>query len=139
MIELAEPLIEIVKKHTNYFSSLTPGFHGTSLKNCLDVLITKYGVDIFKNELSNNYEQFLSAMVNSRVRIMHIKREQKGMHFNGSESILYILKMSLLYRRIMFEVLNIHEINYKDNLMKCVSRLDKWNDVLDNLILKLSK
>jgi len=139
LIELAEPLIEIVKKHTNFFVSLIPGTRGTSLKNCLDALITKYGVDIFKSELSNSYERFLSAMVNSRVRIMHIKREQKGVYFNGNESVLYIQKMSLLYRRILFEVLNIDEMNYKDNLMKCVSRLDKWNDVLDNFILKLSK
>lgn len=139
LIELAEPLIEIVKKHTNFFASLTPGARGTSLKNCLDALITKYGVDIFRSELSNNYEQFLSAMVNSRVRIMHIKREQKGIYFNGRESVLYILKMSLLYRKIVFEVLNIDEENYRDNLMKCVSRLDKWNDVLENFMLKLSK
>ena len=139
LIELAEPLIEIVKKHTNFFASLTPGARGTSLKNCLDALITKYGVDIFRSELSNNYEQFLSAMINSRVRIMHIKREQKGVHFNGSESILYTFKMSLLYRKIIFEVLNIDEINYRDNLIKCVLRVDKWNDVLDNFILKLSK
>lgn len=136
LIELAEPLIEIVKKHTNFFSSLTPGPRGASLKNCLDALITKYGVDIFRKELSNNYEQFLSAMVNSRVRIMHIKREQKGLYFNGNESVLYTLKMSLLYRRIIFEVLNINELNYLDNLIKCVSRLDKWNDVSDKLTSK---
>lgn len=136
LIELAEPLIEIVKKHTNFFSSLTPGPRGASLKNYLDALITKYGVDIFRKELSNNYEQFLSAMVNSRVRIMHIKREQKGLYFNGNESVLYTLKMSLLYRRIIFEVLNINELNYIDNLIKYVSRLDKWESVSDNFISK---
>lgn len=139
LIELAEPLIEIVKKHTNLFSSLTPGTRGTSLKNCLDALITKYGVDIFCSELSGNYEQFLSTMVNSRVKIMHIKREQKGIVFNGSESILYTLKMSLLYRKIMFQLLNIDDINYQDTLIKCVLRLDKWNDVFNNFMVKLSK
>lgn len=46
LIELAEPLIEIVKEHTNFFSSLQPGPRGASLKNCLDALITKYGFDI---------------------------------------------------------------------------------------------
>lgn len=138
LIELAEPLVEIVKKHTNFYASLTPGARGTSLKNCLDALITKYGVDIFERELSNDYEKFLSALVNSRVRIMHIKREQKGIYFNGAESVLYTLKMSLLYRRIMFEVLDIDEVNYRDNLKKCVSRLDKWNDTLDNFLIKLS-
>lgn len=139
LIELAEPLVEIVKKHTNFYASLTPGARGTSLKNCLDALITKYGVDIFERELSNDYEKFLSALVNSRVRIMHIKREQKGVYFNGAESVLYALKMNLLYRRIMFEVLGIDEVNYRDNLKKCVSRLDEWNDTLDNFLIKLSK
>lgn len=139
LVELAEPLVEIVKKHTNFYASLIPGARGTSLKNCLDALITKYGVDIFERELSNDYEKFLSALVNSRVRIMHIKREQKGVYFNGAESVLYALKMSLLYRRIMFEVLGIDEVNYRDNLKKCVSRLDKWNDTLDNFLIKLSK
>lgn len=139
LIELAEPLIEILKKHTNFFASLTPGKRGTTLKDCLDALIRKYGVDIFRSELLNNYEQVLSAMVNSRVRIMHIKREQKGVYFNGDESVLYILKMNLLYRRIMFEVLNIDEVNYRDNLIKCVSKLDKWNDILDGFLQKLPR
>ncbi|MDE7170289.1 MAG: hypothetical protein K2O11_00195 [Oscillospiraceae bacterium] len=138
LIELAEPLVEIVKAHTNFFSSLKPGERGTTLKNCLDALITKYGVDIFKSELSNDYEKFLSATVNSRVRIMHIKREQRGVYFDGKESILYILKMSLLYRRILFEMLNIDEAAYKDNLLRCVSRLDMWNDVLETFLKRLS-
>ena len=139
LIELAEPLVEIVKKHTNCHASLPPEASKTTLKCCLNVLIKKYGVDIFKSELSNDYEKFLSALVNSRVRIMHIKREQKGVYFNGTESVLYALKMSLLYRRIMFEVLGIDEVNYRDNLKRCISGLDKWNDTLDNFLIKLSK
>lgn len=139
LIELAEPLIEIVKEHTKLFSSLTPGARGTSLKNCLDALITKYGVDIFSRELSSDYESILQIMVNSRIKIMHIKRKQNGLYFNGNESILYILKMNLLYRKIMFEMLNIEEVNYKDNLLRCVSRLDKRSSVLEKFLLKIPK
>ncbi|SCJ57265.1 Uncharacterised protein [uncultured Butyricicoccus sp.] len=138
LIELAEPLIEVVKEHTKFFSSLTPGPRGASLKNCLDALITKYGADIFGSELASDYERFLFAMVNSRVRIMHIKREQKGVFFNGNESVLYMLKMNLLYRRIMFEVLGIDEAIYKNSLLKCVSRLDEWNGILKGFLSKLS-
>ena len=126
LIELAEPLIEIVKEHTKLFSSLTPGARGTSLKNCLDALITKYGVDIFSRELSSDYESILQIMVNSRIKIMHIKRKQNGLYFNGNESILYILKMNLLYRKIMFEMLNIEEVNYKDNLLQPVEKRPVW-------------
>ena len=78
LIELAEPFIKIIKKHTNLYTSLVPGTRRTTLKNCLDVLIKKFSVYIFENELSNNYENFLSVLVNSRVRIMHIKNEQRG-------------------------------------------------------------
>lgn len=137
MIELSEALVEIVKEHTNLFTSLKPGTRTTSLKDCLDALITKYGVDIFKKELSDNYEQFLLAMVNSRVRIMHIKREQKGIYFNGAESILYVLKMSLLYRRILLELLNIEESYYKEALDKSVSNINGWNDILEQFLKKL--
>ena len=38
LIELAEPLVEIVKNHTNCFSSLNPGNRGTTLKICLEEL-----------------------------------------------------------------------------------------------------
>ncbi|EDS05717.1 hypothetical protein CLOSCI_03085 [[Clostridium] scindens ATCC 35704] len=47
--------------------------------------------------------------------------------------------MSLLCRRIIFEVLNINELDYIDNLIKCVSRLDEWADVSDKFISKFSK
>lgn len=139
LIELAEPLVEIVKNHTALFSSLTPGARGTSLRNCLDALITEYGREIFESELSKDYEKFLSVLVNSRVRIMHIKRNQNGKYFNGEESVLYSLKMSLLYRKILFKMMEIDEVNYQDNLKKCVSRLDKWNDTLDRFFAKLSQ
>lgn len=139
MIELAEPLIEVVKKYKNFYTSLLPGNRGTSLKMCIDALITKYGTDIFGIELVNCYEQILSAMVNSRVRIMHIKREQRGEYFDGKESLIYISKMSLLYRRVLFDMLNIEEEKYKDKLQKSVDVYNKWNDILDNLIIRLSR
>lgn len=101
-------------------------------------MITKYGEDIFKSELSGNYEQFLSALVNSRVRIMHIKRKQSGVYFNGNESLLYIMKMSLLYRKIMFEVLDIDESHYRERLLKSVSRINQWNGILEKFLSKLS-
>ena len=79
LIELAEPLIEIVKENTKFFSSLNPGERGTTLKNCIDALITKYGEEIFAKEISCSYEKFLTTMVNSRVKIMHIKGSREGL------------------------------------------------------------
>lgn len=139
LIELAEPLVEVVKIYTNNFTDLNPGNKGTSLRSCLKALIEKYGQDIFEKELScSNYDTFLSIMVNSRVRIMHIKRKQEKRYFSGSESVLYILKLSLLYRKVIFELLEIEKEKYGRALKKCVSRVNSWNDILDKLLIQLS-
>ena len=138
LIELAEPLVEIIKEHTNLFPSLKPGAYGTTLKDCLKALIDEFGADIFEKELSYDYNKFLSTLVNSRVRIMHIKRKQEKPHFNGSESNLYSSKISLLYRKIMFDILGFSEADYSDNLKKCVSELNEWNEILGKFLLKLS-
>lgn len=137
LIELAEPLVEIVKTYTHFYSSLNPGDRGTSLKMCIDALISKYGTDIFSKEIANNYDKFLQTVVNSRVRIMHIKRQQKGLFFNGSESVLYAQKMTLLYRRVLFELLGIHENLYREKMKMTINSLDKWNDVQSKFLLKL--
>lgn len=137
LIELAEPLVEVVKTHTHFYSSLNPGERGTSLKMCVDALISKYGNDIFAKEIDSNYDKFLQTIVNSRVRIMHIKRKQKGLYLNGSESILYAQKMSMLYRIILLEILGIEVEMYKKNMKKLINNLDKWNDVQEKFLLKL--
>lgn len=137
LIELAEPLVEIVKAHTHFYSSLNPGERGTSLKMCVDALISKYGTDIFAKEITSKYDKFLQTIVNSRVRIMHIKRQQKGLFLNGPESVLYAQKMTLLYRKILFEILDIDEDTYKENMQSLIDSLDKWNDIQEKFLAKL--
>lgn len=137
LIELAEPLVEIVKAHTHFYSSLNPGERGTSLKMCVDALISKYGTDIFAKEIASKYDKFLQTIVNSRVRIMHIKRQQKGLFLNGPESVLYAQKMTLFYRKILFEILDIDEDTYKENMQSLIDSLDKWNDIQEKFLAKL--
>lgn len=139
LIELAEPLVEIVKHYMGIYASLNPGSRGTTLKNCLDALIIKYGEDIFKNEIKTNYDEFLSRMVNSRVKIMHIKRNWEKKYFNGEELALYLLKISLLYRKIIFNILNIKETEYKDKLDDYISKLNDWNGIQKKFLEKISK
>ena len=136
LIELSETLVEVLKVYTNSFQKLKPG-NGTSLKACVKALIEEYGKDIFEREMEANEKEFLSTVINSRVRIMHIKRNQKIKYFNGNESVLYILKLSLLYRRILLNILGVEEQMYVDKLQKCVSRLNRWTDTLDKLLLRL--
>ncbi len=134
LIELSEALVEIAKEHTNYFTELKPRPKGTSLKDCISALIKQYGGIIFKAELNGKYDEILQAMVNSRVRIMHIKRKQKGKYFNSEESLLYIIKMHFLYRHIIFSLLDINASLYEDKLNSCI---EKWNN-LNDVFLKLN-
>lgn len=137
LTELTEPLVEVLKVYTELFSDLNPGERGTNLRKCLEALIEEYGIDIFEKEIKTNKDKFLSVMIDSRVRIMHIKRNRKNLYFNGNESILYILKLSLLYRKILLDIIGVEKQIYTDKLQKCVSRLNGWNDTLDKLLLKL--
>lgn len=136
LIELSETLVEVLKAYTNSFQKLKPG-NGTSLRACVKALIEEYGKDIFEREMEANEKEFLSTVINSRVRIMHIKRNQKIKYFDGNEFVLYILKLSLLYRRILLEILGVEKQVYVDKLRKCVSRLNRWNDTLDKFLLRL--
>jgi len=136
LIELAETLVEVLKVYTNSFQKLKPG-DGTSLKACVKALIEEYGKDIFEREMEANEKEFLSTVINSRVCIMHIKRNQKIKYFDGNESVLYILKLNLLYRRILLDILGVEKQVYVDKLRKCVSRLNRWNDTLDKFLLRL--
>lgn len=140
LIELAEPLVEIVKHYTHYFASLEPGKRGTSLKMCLDALITRYGEDIFATELSSEkYDDVLGAMVKSRIKIMHIKRQRDGFFFNGDECLVYAWKMSLLYRRVLFEILKIDQQFYSARLKKCVEHIDNYNSIIKSCLSRVPK
>lgn len=133
LIELAEPVVEIVKANSPLFESLNPGKQGTSLRDCLRALITTYGSDIFENEINSCFETFLKSLVNSRVRIMHIKRNCSGSYLNGPESVLYSIKISFLYRIVLFNLLGISPSLYHENLISNIQRWNSWNDIMDML------
>ena len=77
--------------------------------------------------------------VNSRVNIMHVKRNQRKPALNGKQSCLYAQKLSLLYRKILFELLQINDSLYLEKLKHCVLNLDNWNSISDDFLSWLSK
>lgn len=103
LIELAEPLIEVVKKYTNFYASLKPGDKGTSLKMCIDALVTKYGrasinqaiINAFSSEVegnenieiltrlpidtywTTNYDQLLEECIRKNNRKVEVKVDQE--------------------------------------------------------------
>lgn len=142
MIECFEPLSELLDESES--SSSKPKGKKPSLKSHLEKVISKYGNDIFSEEYSGSNNKFLSILVNSRVKIMHIKRKAKAtkMVFTGSESVLYIWKLSLLYRRIILDLLNINYSDYRKQLNKSVKIYNSWKDnngvVLEGFLNKLA-
>ena len=125
LVELAEPFVELIKENTFYCQTLTPGERGTTLKMCIDSLITHFGTDIFEKELSNDYSNFLDTAVGSRVRVMHIKKNQKK-YWTGKDCVRYSMKFSLLYRRILLELLGIQYSTYDDTLKNATETIDRW-------------
>lgn len=126
LAEIAEPLVELLKERTYYCQSLSPGERGTTLRMCIDNLIVIYGTDIFAKELEDNYSAFLDRAVKSRVRIMHIKKNQKNF-FDGGKCLKYSLKFSLLYRTILLSLLGISYQEYKDKIQIATKSIDEWD------------
>lgn len=134
VIEVFEPLVELIAEYTNQFSTLKPGERGTTLKMCLDAIISMYGKDIFDTECSINVGKFLQILVNSRIKVMHIKRNFNQVCLSGEESVLYIVKLSFLYRKILCCLLGIEYRDYSDKLVKSVKRWETWENVFSKFI-----
>lgn len=134
IIETFEPLIELITLYTNQFSSLQPGERGTTLKMCLDACISVYGGDIFQTEYSINAERFLKCLVESRNKIMHIKRNYNKICFTGEESILYIVKLSFLYRNILLSILHVDYSLYREKIVNSVKKWEEWENVFKSFI-----
>lgn len=126
LVEIAEPMVEMVNKEKGIYPSLHPGERGTNLKQCLNALINTYGGVIFGREQSNHeYDDLLSTLVNSRVRVMHIKTSMPASkYFDGKCSVHYMWKMSLLYRSILLDLLGIPLDSYQPKLVTLISAFD---------------
>ena len=140
LIELAESLVDLLKDRLNIFPELQPGKtgkNGTSLKMCLKSIIVTYGKDIFSKEMENDFEEILSCMVNTRVNVLHIRKNRKEPFLNGEECALYICKLSLLYRKILLIILGFSEEELSIKSKSYIHSLNKWNDILYKFLLKL--
>lgn len=137
LIEMAESYVELVKTRTNMFSTLNPGQNGTPLKKCLEALIDEYGKDIFAREINTNKDKFSEMLKDSRVRIMHIKRNQTRDHLNPSETRLYIMKLSLMYRSIILQLLGVDEALFHNNLVRIADSFNCWNGTLVAFLNKI--
>lgn len=127
MIECFEPLSELISTHNPFSPNLWDDKKQPSLRRCIDTVISHYGMDIFEKEYNTNKDYFLSSLVNSRVKIMHIKRNRPKNCLTGAESVLYMWKLSLLYRRIILELLQVDYSQYSGKLKETVNRYNLWS------------
>lgn len=137
IIEVCEALVEIVKIYTGKFNDLHPGNSNTSLKKCINALISEYGVDIFRKEYYQKKDAFLKISKDSRTRIMHIKRKYPQKFFSGEESLIYLAKYTFLYRHILLQLLGIDYKKYCKHLIQRVASLDGYNGIVDKMLERL--
>lgn len=139
LIELSESLIEIIENNTSIVLQRIIGesSNSRSLKICLRTLIAQYGYMIFKAEINYGIEKIIECLINARVNIMHIKTNKRMPELNGKEACLYLIKMSYLYRFIVFELLGIDKNTYQGALTKRIEKLDAWDGIENRLFLRL--
>lgn len=134
-IESLEPIAEIIGMYDAFFPSLNSQDRNVTLKMCIDAVISKFGKDIFHREYQQNKEKFLQTLVNTRNRMMHIKRNlPANKYFSGEESILYLVKLCHLYRVVLLSLLGVDYEIYKDAVKKSVGQWDDWNGILDSFL-----
>ncbi len=57
---------------------------------------------------------------------MHINRNQEKGFLNGTVCVLYLIKLSLLYRVALLDLLGIPGLFYEQRLKQEANRLDAW-------------
>lgn len=109
----------------------------SKLKRCLSTIILRFGSQIFGREMQCNPEAFIQLLVDSRNRIAHIKSKQDRDYLNGDESVIYLMKLSLLYRVVLFDFLGIPEVLYRDKLSLRIRSIDN-HEVAQAFLKKLA-
>ena len=125
MIEAYEGICELIHDKDQAFALPSVKNKESKLKKYFLSVVEKYGIDIFEKELIINKQQFAQILVNSRNRIAHIKRKQDRQYLNGEECVQFLIKLSFLYRVIIFDLLGIPVCKYYDKLKSQINRIDE--------------
>lgn len=134
LIESFESLFELLQKKDSTLQlepkrQMTGGID-SKLRRILKTIILKYGDDIFAEEKSKNLDDFCQVLVNSRNRIAHIKTNCPKLYLGAKESILYSVKLSVLYRHILLQLLSVNYSEYNTRISKIVHEWNSWQGTL---------
>lgn len=128
LVELFEGLAELI--HNNYPEFLINpiqkenGKRESTLKFRLISTIEKFGLSLFSEELSCVKDELGTALVNTRNRIAHIKRKQKLPYLESNENLFYTIKLSILYRIVLFDLLGVIDEIDLDKLSRYVDKIN---------------
>ncbi len=138
MTETFEGLSELIHEKKPDF--ILPKVKGreSKLQKYLLTIIPHFGTLIFNKEIQHNLKAFTQILVNSRNRIAHIKSKQDRIYLNSADNVMYLMKLSLLYRVILFDLLGISDALYKDKLSLRVQAIDN-HEVTQKFLMQLSK
>lgn len=132
-------MVESCKGLHELAQSKNPDFtNKASLKKSISEVANRYGIDIFEKELGCNEKRFIEILADSRNKIAHIKSRQDETYLDGNECIIYLKKLSFLYRVLLFDLLDIPKSLYYDKLLSQVHLLDEQETTkrfLDNINL----
>lgn len=126
LIEIAKPLGEIVEKKNKKFSMPRSENNKLTLKNALKALIDEFGQEIFKVEINSKYYDLLTSFVNTRNKISHVKSQRNKNCLDGKQCVFYTVKLSIMYRVILYSILNIDINIYNYKLKEAISKWDAW-------------
>jgi hypothetical protein len=94
---------------------------------------TKYNVFEFEKSLeeTNKYQfhNLLSMFVNTRNKISHSVEKNKVL--NGTESSIYIFKIIILYRLLIFEKIGLIDLINEEDFIK---KLKEWDDYIQETL-----
>lgn len=127
VVEMAESLTELLNSERGMFRELySHGVRGAHLALCVKALICSYGQIVFASEM-DAVDSLSDRLKNARVQVMHIKRRWGSEKcFDGGHCLLYIRKLSLMYRLVLLDLLGIERDLYENRARAITKRLDDW-------------
>lgn len=106
-----------------------------TLRRCIKKIINIYGTEIFKYE--KKYDKFFDIIVNTRINIMHAKKDYKTPFLEKEENALYAVKFYLLYRVCAISYIGFDKTMYQQQLLNCISIWESWETVYSDFMKKL--
>lgn len=129
MIEAMKGLAGLIHKQDNTFAPELFVKKDVNLKAAILAVIDRYGNDIFSKEYDRNRDKFAQALINTRNRIAHIRDYAERLVLTGEVNVWYIVKLSLLYRITMFELLGISRTEYNSALYNFIQKIDDNSEI----------